>query len=106
MAKITNKRKKEIVLVNRPARILFKKLIYFLVSVNLLNIAFIFIFQKNIPPEVPLFYGLAEGTDQLTNTFGLLIPSLFSLGVIGLNVILSLVTENKFLRQTLIVATL
>jgi hypothetical protein len=82
----------------------YPKLIAVSFVINILNILIIFVFRSRLPPEVPLFYGFAEGEDQLTNTLGLTIPSIFALSVILVNNLISLFVGNIFLKQILILA--
>lgn len=63
-------------------------------------IAVIFL-QKNLPPEVPLFYGAAEGEAQLTPSWGLTIPSIISVLIILTNSALILVLKDEFIKKAL-----
>lgn len=75
-------------------------------AVSLLNILGVLLMQKNLPDEAPLFYGLAEGQEQLTTSQGLLIPGFVSFAITFVNIALSLILSDKFLKQSLIVASL
>ena len=77
-----------------------------LLGVNLLIIILIIIIRSSLPPEVPLFYGLARGKEQLAATNLLAIPSLVSMSVVIINFIVSNITSDKFLRTTLISASI
>jgi len=59
---------------NLSEKIPFIRFVYSAIILNFLNISAIFILQKNLPPQVPLFYGLSESEQQLTSSLGLLIP--------------------------------
>jgi hypothetical protein len=88
----------------KPGRLpkVLKKLIWLSIFINILTIVLFFIFRNRIPPEVPLYYGLADGDNQLSQANGLLIPSLFALCVILLNTILAAITKNEFIKYALI----
>ncbi len=81
----------------------FVNLIYTSILINVLSIGAIFILKNFLPPEVPLFYGLAEGVDQLTNINGLLVAPIVSLAVVILNAIIASLINSELLRKTLIV---
>lgn len=88
----------------KPLETSLKKLIYFSIIINLITGVLILLVRNNLPPEVPLFYGLAEGESQLTSPIGLLLPSAFSLFIISAHATLSFFWKDDFLRQTLILA--
>lgn len=79
-----------------------KRYIYFSTGLSLFLIIVVFVAQNSLPPEVPLFYGLAEGSDQLTTSTGLMLPGIFSLTVLIINILITYLVENKFLQKTLI----
>ena len=62
--------------------------------VNLLIILSAILAQRFLPPEVPLFYGLAEGEEQLAPRLFLLLPSLLQGGA------------SKFAQEVLILVSL
>jgi hypothetical protein len=77
-----------------------------LLAINILLIVFILLINNNLPPEVPLYYGLARGSDQLANANLLMIPSLISMSVVIINFLVSNITTDTFLRTTLISASI
>jgi hypothetical protein len=79
-----------------------QKTIFITIFINIFCIAVVIIFKKLLPPQLPLFYGLAEGESQLVPTLGLTIPSVVSLCIVTVNALLSLITKNQFLKQILI----
>lgn len=92
-----------------PPRLISKKelkLTFASVILNIINIAVVLILKNKLPPEVPLFYGLAEGEEQLTTNSGLIFPGALSGGIVLINLALAAFSENSFLRQTLIVSGL
>lgn len=62
--------------------------------------------QKFLPPEIPLFYGLAQGEDQLSPKLGLLIPGALSLVITLLNEVASKSLEDDYLIKALAIASL
>lgn len=75
------------------------------VLLSVLTILFVIAIQKKLPPQIPLFYGLPEGEDQLTSKIGLIIPSFFALTITLFNAFLTSLLKNKFLRETLILSS-
>ncbi len=61
---------------------------------------------KNIvlPPEVPLFYGLAQGENQLAPSGLLVLPILVSVVFLITNTLLTFTTSDDFLRKVLAVS--
>lgn len=82
-----------------------KKVLYLSFTLSILNLVTVLAIQNNLPPEVPLYYGLPEGPEQLSSSLGLTIPSIVSIIVIFLNTTLALLLKNKFLQQTLILTS-
>lgn len=74
--------------------------------VNILIILSVILAQRFLPPEVPLFYGLAEGEDQLAPRLFLLIPSLASLVILTINSLISSRVEDIFIKKALILAAI
>lgn len=72
--------------------------------INLLVIVFSFVFQKALPPEIPLFYGLAEGGEQLTSSIFLFVPSAVALLILIANIILASFVSDVLIKKILIVA--
>ena len=90
--------------------LLFKKIpliriVYASISLAFINILIVIIVKNNLPPEVPLFYGLVKGPEQLTSSLGLIIPGVISLIITTLTVCLVIFLNNKFLQQTLILSS-
>jgi hypothetical protein len=81
------------------------KVVYLSIILAFLNLLAPIIMQGNLPPEVPLFYGMAQGAEQLTGSLGLAIPGAISLLIITVNLALVLFIENKFLQQTLVLTS-
>lgn len=81
----------------------FSKLVYSSIAINALSALVIIYFQKRLPPQVPLFYGLAEGEDQLTQAVYLMLLPITSFTLLGLNIGISMLLKNDLLRKTLII---
>jgi uncharacterized membrane protein YkvI len=88
------------------ANIPFKGYIQFAFALNILVAALVLIFLKKLPPQIPLFYGMAEGEEQLTRAWTLIIPSFVALFILVVNSLLSSKTNDDFLKKVLIVAGL
>ena len=78
------------------------KMAYFSLILSILNILIVLVSQNNLPPEVPLFYGLARGQEQLASAIKLTLPAIISIFIIIINFILTTFTKNRFLQQALI----
>ncbi|MCH7640604.1 hypothetical protein IID22_00175 [Patescibacteria group bacterium] len=74
--------------------------------VSLVTIALVFFVRNHLPPELPLFYGLPSGEEQLTTKLGLIIPSLTSIAIIFINFGLSQGLRDSYFRRILSLASL
>lgn len=83
----------------------YTKLVYFILLLNTLLLILLFIFKKDIPPEVPLFYGYPDGEDQLTQKANLAIPPLISIMTILINSTIAYFTKDSFIKKTLVIAS-
>lgn len=88
------------------ANLPFKGYIQFSFALNILVIVFVLIFLRKLPPQIPLFYGMAEGEEQLTRAWSLIVPSLVALFILIINSLLSVKTNDDFLKKVLVVAGL
>lgn len=57
-----------------------------------------------LPPEIPVFYGLPTGAEQIRPWWFISIPSLSSIFILGLNILLAKLTSQDFLKRALILA--
>jgi len=78
------------------------KIFVVLCVVNLLTSLSYLLFRKNLPPEVPILYGLSEGENELTPTYGLIFPSLSALVLTAVNIVVVGFSKNTFLKQLLV----
>ena len=79
--------------------------VYFSVIVNAVSIVLILVLKQMLPPVVPLFYGLPAGIEQLIPNIGLVIAPIAGLTVTVINVLVSLFTNDSFLKKTLIISS-
>jgi hypothetical protein len=71
--------------------------------INLAVIILVIVFQGFLPPQVPLFYGLAEGEEQLASRIWLILPNLISLLTMIANLFLaSLNKKDEFTQKILV----
>ena len=85
----------------------YKNIIFISFFINILGIVLILLIKKNhLPPEVPLYYGLPEGEAQIVPSINLIIPSIFSLGIISINTLITSLLKDDFLKKTLVIASL
>jgi len=80
------------------------RFLYAAFILGLLNIITTLLLQNFLPPEVPLYYGLAKSQEQLTTSFGLITPGVITLGVAMLNTSLAYVLGNNFLQKILVLS--
>lgn len=82
----------------------FKKFLISAFVLGLMTIGLVLLFQKNLPPEVPLFYGLPKTEVQLASSLSLIIPSLAALGIIIINLLISQFIKDEYLKSVLVLA--
>jgi hypothetical protein len=82
----------------------FLRLLYISLLINVASIIGIILVKNILPPELPLFYGLPEGEEQLTKTLGLAIAPAISLSIVLINSAIAYLQVDEFLKKTLIVA--
>lgn len=83
-----------------------KNLVLFAFVLNLVIIFGILSLLKWLPPQIPLFYGLAEGEEQLAPAFMLILPSVMSCLIIILNLILASLVKSDILKKFLVAAAI
>lgn len=81
---------------------------YFKFALILLLITFIIacLSQLILPPQIPLFYGLPQGSAQTTTPIWILLPSVIGLVINLINSYLSIVISDIYLKKTLAIASL
>ena len=83
----------------------YKGWVYFSVGLNAVSVIFIFALKGLLPPVVPLFYGLPAGSEQLAPTLGLVLAPAVGLIITTINIFISHLTQDSFLKKTLIIAS-
>lgn len=83
-----------------------KKIFFSALGVNAFTILFVLVNLELLPPQVPLFYGEPLGETQLTPPLGLIIPPLVFSAVSLINYLISLKTQNVFIKQSLVITAL
>jgi len=91
---------------NLLASLPFSKWVYASFVINLVVIVFVLIIRRWLPPQVPLFYGMAEGEGQLAPSIFLAIPAMAAIGISIANIFISLALKDTFIKKALIVAGL
>jgi len=81
------------------AKHLFRKIALISLFINLLTIILVLLLRKQLPPLVPLFYGLPVSEEQLTPSLGLAIPPVISTLLIAVNYYIVTITKDKFLEK-------
>lgn len=104
---IKNKPKFNRITPNRKSTFDKKNILYLYTTLVLffLNVVFlivIILISKTLPPQVPLYYGLPRGEEQLVSPISLVLPIILSLLFIILNNIIAYFTEILFLKKVLI----
>lgn len=75
-------------------------LIFLFINISL--ILFTLIISNHIPPQVPLYYGLPRGENQLGSSLSLILPISLSSIFVAINSIISYFTVSPFLKKVLI----
>lgn len=88
------------------SEILYKTELYYFLMLNLVIIIISLSIYKILPPEIPLFYGLPIGSSQIASKWLLSIPPISSLVILGVNVGLSKIVREEFLKKTLILSAM
>ena len=87
------------------SKIVSKKFLAASVLFSISAISIPIIFRNNLPPVIPLFYGLAEGENQLVHPLFLTIPAGLGLLIILINTLLSTIISNNFIKRSLILSS-
>lgn len=81
-----------------------KKYVTAAIIINLLVILSVLALIGFLPPQVPLFYGLPEGQDQLATSWFLILPATTSLFILVSNLLITPLIKEPFLQKTLVLA--
>lgn len=83
----------------------YKGCVYFSVVLNIVSVVIILILRGILPPVVPLFYGLPAGAEQLAPTLALVLAPAAGLVITAINIFVSRLTKNIFLKKTLMISS-
>jgi hypothetical protein len=72
------------------------------ILVNLIVCVWILVIQGSLPPQVPLFYGLPQGEEQLTFAQLLLVPPVIAIIISIINFLLIRAIKVEFLKMVLL----
>ncbi len=72
--------------------------------INFFVIVLTFLGQKYLPPQIPLFYGMAEGEEQLAGSIWLFLPNSLALIFLLVDGFVSSLIDENFTKKILIVA--
>jgi hypothetical protein len=84
----------------------FKNYVLWATIANAVIAGGILLGQKFLPPEVPLFYGLAEGEAQLAPRILLVLPSSASIVILILNSFISSLIADEFIKKVIILGAI
>lgn len=82
----------------------FRDFVTIAILVNLILIAASLALHTFLPPEIPLFYGMPEGSEQLASSWLLALPSLVALFIILVNLLIASFVEDEFIKRVIILA--
>ena len=83
----------------------YKGCVYFSLVLNVLLIGIILILKGFLPPIVPLFYGLPDGSEQLIPYFGLILAPTIGLVITFVNIFVSNTIRDIFLKKALVISS-
>jgi len=87
-------------------KIAYARSILGLLVFNLVIISLVIILNNCLPPEVPLFYGLPIGEEQLTKSMFLILPPVVAIIFTIINSVAVNVIKDDFVQKTLLAITL
>ena len=79
----------------------FKRIGTLSLAIDSLAIFVSLLFQNNLPPEIPLFYGKPRGNEQLLPKIYLVLPPATALIATMVNVGVAKIIKDKFLQKLL-----
>jgi hypothetical protein len=80
----------------------FRDFVTIAIFVNVILIAASLALHTFLPPEIPLFYGMPEGSEQLASSWLLAFPSLVALFIILVNLLIASFVEDEFIKKVII----
>jgi len=82
-----------------------KKLVIITFFLNIGVLCLAFLVKPLLPPQIPLYYGMAEVNKIIAPSWALIVPSLASLVIFGVNFILGLFLDDDYAQKALILAS-
>jgi len=83
----------------------YKSFVYLSMFLNFVSAVIVFVLKGNLPPVVPLFYGLPGGAEQLTPMLGLLLAPAAGLIITAINTSISILTRDILFKKSLIISS-
>jgi len=75
-------------------------------AINMITIFSGLLAKFILPPEIPLFYGLPQTSEQLANSTFIILPACIALLLTLINAIISINISGIYLKKTLAVASI
>jgi hypothetical protein len=85
--------------------LLNKNYVFGPLAISIFTLLISLLAQKFLPPQIPLFYGLPIGAEQLSSSFSLIIPGALSFVISLSNLLLWLKIKDDFLKKVLMTAS-
>ncbi len=85
-----------------PLKYLFITSVFLSLIFLILSMLSIFI----LPPEIPIFYGLPKTNEQLSKSTYIVLPSIISLSLILINIIIAIKVDSLYLKKVLAFASI
>ncbi len=83
----------------------FKNLFYVSMIFSLITFVSGILAQLILPPEIPLFYGLPQTNSQITQSIMITIPSIISIIICIINIIIAVKTVDNYNKRILAFAS-
>ena len=86
------------------AKIPFKKQVKIAILINLFVIILSAVAVFRLPDEIPLFYGLPEGEQQLLPNWAFVAPNIIAFFIMFINIILANYSKDEYLKKVIIIS--
>lgn len=83
----------------------FVKLFYLSLIISALNILTVISIKRFLPPQIPLYYGLAEDESQLASSSSLIVTGVLSLAVVVINGTAAALLKREFIQKILVLTS-
>lgn len=84
----------------------FKKLIVISLFLNVIMVGVGLLAKLILPPEIPLFFGLPQTSEQLASSTYIILPATMSFCISILNSTIAVLLNNSYLKRVLAFATI